>query len=110
MCMASQFVAAEVVTFVARVCVFRFQDPFLKSDQSVHEFENGAWRVWRLYCSVEHRLVRVAYYFSIVFTDIGKHFHVDSRAGNHGKNLAGGRFYRHETAYLILHQKLSILL
>src|SRR5574344_2104834 len=49
MCMASQFVAAEVVTFVARVCVFRFQDPFLKSDQSVHEFENGAWRVWRLY-------------------------------------------------------------
>ena len=108
--MATEFMSSVRIAVMAGVCVFRFENALLKAYKTVYEFENGAWRIWRLHGPVEHRLVRVAYDFAIVLSYVGEHFHVDARAGHHCQNLSCGRFDGHETAHLVLHKHLTVLL
>ena len=107
---AAELMLSVRITLVAGISVFRFEDALLKANKTVYEFENGAWRIWRLHGPVEHRLVRIAYDFAVVLSYVGEHLHVDTRAGHHCQNLSCGRFDGHETAHLVLHQHLAVLL
>ena len=76
--MTSQLVLSEVVAHVAWVCGVRSEDSFLKSDQTIHQLEYGSRRIWCLYSSVEHRLVRVRQNLRIMLAEVRQHVHVDT--------------------------------
>ena len=108
--MAAKLVSSEVVTHAARILSIWGNDSLFQSDQSVDQFEHRARRIWSLHRTVEHRFIGVGRNLTVVPSDISKHFHIDTRAGYHGQNFSCGRFDGHETAYLIVHKFLTVVL
>ena len=107
---AAELVLAEVVALAARIGIFRFQHSFLEADEAVDQLEHRSRGIRGLDGSVEHWLVRVIHYLAVVLADVGQHLHVYAGAGYHGKNLTGRRLYGHETADLVFHEHLAVLL
>ena len=78
--MASQLALSEMVSHAAGVGCRRSEYAFLKAYEAVHELEYRPRRVWRLHCSVEHRLVWIGEDLVVVLSEVSKHVHVDARA------------------------------
>ena len=108
--MAAQLVPPEIIPLSARIFGIRGEHSFLQSDQSVHQFEYGPWRIGGLDSPVEHGLVRIRQDFVVVGTYVCEHLHVYSGTGYQCKDFACRRFYGHETADLVLHQHLPVML
>ena len=110
MFVTAQLVASEMISHAARILGPRIYHFFFQADEGIDQLEDRTGRIWRLHGTVEHRLVRIGGYLAIMFSDVCEHLYVYSRAGNHGKDLAGRRLDSHETSHLVVHQLLSIVL